>query len=336
MDITKLRKQKNIVIYALVGIIIILGSYLYYLSNLKKEEADAMLLSGNAPQAIQLYKKAEDIFPIRSLKADIAGARLVLQSRRDYNNINDFAEIQIPPPLATLPTSAQLAPNELFVPILMYHHIEINPRPNDTVYAALYVSPIQLDQQLAYFAAHGINPITFDDLMLALDGKETLPPNPIILTFDDGYQSFYDNAFPLLKKYHMKAVQFVITQVETAPAYLNWNEIIELDKSGLVEIGAHTRNHPNLPDLSQAAIIDEIRGSKKDIETHLGHTIHWFAYPYGSYNSFIIQEVKNVGFLGAASTIYGTNQSKENMFLAPRIMADGRFSLDNIARRIQK
>lgn len=341
MQFVKWKKQKRPLIYCLAVTVIFIGLTLsgvrfYRQSEIFKKQADTLIAIDQPGEAIVFYKKAQSVFPLRwDLKDDIAGAQLILKSKNDYDSISDFAEIQTPPPLTNLP-STQLAPNELFVPILMYHHIEINPRPNDTVYAALFVSPTQLDQQLSYLSTHNYHVITLDELSNALDGKETLPPNPIILTFDDGYQSFYDNAYPLLKKYQMKAVQFVITQVEDAPAYLSWNEIIEMDKSGLVEIAAHTRHHPNLPDLSQAAIVDEIKGSKDDLEQHLHHTVNWFAYPYGSYSPFIIQTIKDAGFKGAASTIYGTNQSKDNVYLFPRIMVDGRFSLDNIARRIQK
>lgn len=339
----KVRKRRKIVLYAisvfLTFFVVITASISiqhYQQSEQLEKQGDTLIEIGQPAEAIVFYKKAQLVFPMRGdLKDDIAGAQLILQSKNDYDSITEFSEIQTPPRLSNLP-STQLAPNELFVPILMYHHIEINPRPYDPIYAALFVSPDQLDQQLSYLLTHNYHPISLDELSSALDGRDVLPVNPIVLTFDDGYQSFYDNAFPLLKKYHMKAVEFVITQVEDYPAYLTWKEIVELDKSGLVEIDAHTRHHPNLPDLSHAAIIDEIKGSKKDIEQHIKHPINWFAYPYGSYSPFIIQTVKNAGFKGATSTIYGTNQSNNTIYLAPRIMVDGKFSLDNIARRIQE
>ena len=334
-------KEKKFLIFFFAVVLVLTGIALiclrfYYQIELLKEQSDTLIKAGQQAESIVFYKKAQSVFPLRwDIKDDIAGAQLILQSKTDYDSITDFAEIQTPPPLSNLPV-IHLAPHELFVPVLMYHHIEINPRPSDPVYAALFVSPDQLDQQLSYLSTHNYHAITLDELSDALDGKISLPQNPIVLTFDDGYRSFYDNAFPLLKKYNIKAVQFVITQVEDAPAYLTWDQIIELDKSGLVEIGAHTRHHPNLPDLSQAAIRDEIKGSKDDIEQHIKHPVNWFAYPYGSYSSFIIQTVKDAGFKGAASTVYGTNQNKDDLYLFPRIMVDGRFSLDNIARRIQQ
>lgn len=336
MPFVNWKKQKRLLKVLALFSLVVIGFWFYYQSDILKKQADALMELGQPAEAIVFYKKAQSVFPLRwDIKDDIAGAQLVLQSKNDYSSITDFAEIQTPPPLSNLPPT-QLAPNELFVPVLMYHHIEVNPRPNDPVYSALFVSPDQLDQQLSYLSSHNYHAIKLDELSNALDGKETLPKNPIVLTFDDGYRSFYDNAFPLLKKYHMKAVQFVITQVDGAHEYLTWDQIIEMDKSGFVEFGAHTRHHPNLPDLSKLAIIDEIKGSKNDLEQHVKHRINWFAYPYGSYSTFIMKAVKDAGFKGAASTVYGAAQSKDNLYLFPRIMVDGRFNLDNIARRIQQ
>lgn len=329
-------KKTKFLAILLVVLAIPICLFLYYQSNTLIKQGDDLIKLDQPAEAIIFYKRAQNMFPFRiDIADDIAGANLILQSKKDYSSITDFSETQTPPSLFSL-FSTQLAPNELFVPVLMYHHIEINPKPYDPIYAALFVSPSQLDQQLSYLANHNYHSITLDDLSNALENKETLPQNPIILTFDDGYRSFYDNAFPLLKKYDMKAIQFVISQVEGAPAYLTWDQIIEMDKSGLVEIGAHTRHHPYLTSLAKAAMVDEIRGSKSDIEQRLKHKVEWFAYPYGSYSQQIIQAVKDAGFKGAASTIYGTNQSENNIFIFPRIMVDGRFSLDNIARRIQK
>src|SRR5205823_416252 len=121
-----------------------------------------------------------------------------------------------------------------------------------------------------------------------------------------------------------------------APAYLTWDEIVEMDKSGLIEFGAHTRHHANLPDLSQAAMVDEVEGSKKDLEEHLNKPILWFAYPYGGYNNLVMAEVQKSGFVGAVSTIYGAGQSKDKLFLEPRIMVDGRYSLADLVAHIGK
>ncbi len=261
--------------------------------------------------------------------------QLVSQSNLDYGQISDvnFAEVQVIPSLNSLPT---LKPNELFVPILMYHHIDVNPRPTDPLWASLFVTPGQLDAQIQYLKTNGYSVVTLDDLYDAMINGKTLPKKAIVLTFDDGYRSFYDNAYQILKKYNVKATEFVITDVQTAPAYLTWDEIIEMDKSGLVQFGAHTRHHPFLTKLSQTAEVDEIFGSKNDLEAHLNKAITWFAYPYGDYNASVLQITKNAGFKGAVSTVYGAGQSSEKLYFLPRIMVDGRYNMSEFVARISE
>lgn len=325
--------------FALILIAALLAFSLFraWQSETIKRQADELLAQGDAKDAIAAFETAQKIFPLRSdLADDIAGAKLVEQSNVDYSQIAQFVgELQEVPPLANLP-KITLKANEVFIPVLMYHHIRINPKPGDPVWAALNVTPNQLEQQLSYLNSHGFHSITLDELTQNLENKTSLPSKPIILSFDDGYRNFYSAAFPLLKKYNAKAVQFVITQVVDTAPYLTWDQIKEMDQSDLVQFGAHTQHHPNLPDLNQTAIVNEIKGSKFDLESHLGKTINWFAYPYGSYNNFIIQTVKDAGFKGAASTIYGAAQSQEKLYLLPRIMVDGRFTLDNLTARIQQ
>ena len=310
----------------------------YHQSSDLKKQADLLMEQGKTQEAIIMYEQARGVFPWRQdVVNDLEGAQLVLQSDLDYGQIYQIgAETQILPPLSILPSINKLQPNEIFVPILMYHHIRVNPRPGSPVWASLNLTPDQLNSQLQYLTSHGYQTISLDELYLALTKNTPLPSLPIVLTFDDGYRTFYDSVFPLLKKYKVKAVEFVITQVEGAPAYLTWDQIMEIDASGLVQWGAHTRHHPNLPDLSTAAITNEIKGSKADLELHLKKPITWFAYPYGSYNNFIVQTVQDSGFVGAVSTIYGAAQSKDKLYLAPRIMVDGRFSLAEFIARIQK
>ncbi len=330
------RKFLFLLLAGIVGIVGIIAGLRYRQSSEFIAQGDTLLQEGKSEEAVLTYLKAYDLFPLRpDVTQKLRGARLILESDLGYKSIYQIGEqIQEVPQVPAIPTLPVLQAGQLRVPILMYHHIRVNPKPNDPVWAALNVTPQQLDDQLNYLMTHNYHTITLDQLWDALNNKATLPENPIILTFDDGYRNFYDAAFPILKKYQVKAVAFVITAVVNSPAYLTWDQIAEMDKSGLVQFGAHTRHHPNLPDLSAAIIADEIKGSKIDLETHLKKPILWFCYPYGSYSNNIIVTVKQAGFIGAASTIYGTVQSKDTIYLMPRIMVDGRFSLDNLARRI--
>src|SRR5581483_4103848 len=94
-------------------------------------------------------------------------------------------------------------PRAIQVPILMYHYVSANPQwPADPARTHLSVTPKAFAAQISYLRLAGYTTITLDDLARALSDGAALPAKPIILTFDDGYQDFYDNAFPLLKKYH--------------------------------------------------------------------------------------------------------------------------------------
>ena len=302
-------------------------------------KGDKLARDGKYEEALLYYQDAKKSFPLMiGLSAKVKATQVLLDSELEYGQIDQvYAETQVLPPASAPTLTRPLSNGELFVPILMSHHIRPNPRPYDPTWASLNTSSDLLDTELAYLVNNNYHVITLDDLKKALTQDFSLPENPVILTFDDGYENFYTTAFPILKKYNLKATIFVITQgVENNKAYLTWSQIEEMYKSGLITIGAHTQHHPNLPDLTNSLIEREIIGSRDDIKNHIGESPKWFAYPYGSYNNFAIDTVRSAGFEGAVSTIYSAIQNKERIYLLPRIMADGRFSIPEFAKRLQK
>jgi len=107
-----------------------------------------------------------------------------------------------------------------------------------------------------------------------------------------------------------------------------------MNQSEFIGFGAHTRTHPSLVRSFSDRLIDEVRGSKEDLENRLGKQVHWFAYPYGDFNDRVVDTVKAAGYTGAVSTIYSSVHSKGNIFILPRVMVSGRFSLDTFAKRL--
>jgi peptidoglycan/xylan/chitin deacetylase (PgdA/CDA1 family) len=124
-----------------------------------------------------------------------------------------------------------------------------------------------------------------------------------VVTFDDGYQTVYEQAFPTLQQYGMSAIVFltvgekeVATPTHRLPSLngrsmLSWNEIEEMRRLG-IELGAHTLTHPDLTRLPRERTEVEIYGSKKMIENTLGVPVSCFAYPYGRYNDRIRELVQ--------------------------------------------
>src|SRR5665647_414113 len=91
---------------------------------------------------------------------------------------------------------------------------------------------------------------------------QTLSSRPIVLTFDDGYQDAYDTAFPILKKYQMTGMFYLIVNKVGTPGYLTWDEIAWMQEEGM-SFGSHTLSHPDLRKLSKIDLEKELRESKK-------------------------------------------------------------------------
>ena len=142
----------------------------------------------------------------------------------------------------------------LRVPILLYHYVEYVKDQGDTIRKSLNITPYTFDAEIKTLKDAGYEFITTKDLADALDDKITLPPKSVILTFDDGYRDFYTDVFPILKKYNVKAVVFVVPNFLGLPNNLDTWMLAEIAKSGLVEIGAHTMNHAYLSGLPFARV----------------------------------------------------------------------------------
>jgi peptidoglycan/xylan/chitin deacetylase (PgdA/CDA1 family) len=234
---------------------------------------------------------------------------------------NSFADLYQKIKSGTQGPIPSTRPNEkgVKIPILMYHYISVSPWKEDKTRVGLSTSPYIFEQQIKQIKNDGFNPISLDNLIDVFAGRSDLPRKPIIFTFDDGYEDFYKNAFPLLKKHQVVASVFIITSFVGLNGYLTWDQIKEMDKSGLVYFGAHTQKHPALTILSNEIAKAEISLSKTEIEARLGHLINWFAYPYGLFNKQIVNEVRSSGFIGAVTTIKGDMEYESRLFYAPRI-----------------
>jgi len=187
------------------------------------------------------------------------------------------------------------------IPVLMYHRVVDKP-PVGSKYN-VYVTKESLEEQFQFLRRGGFETITFGDLL-----TRRVPSRPVILTFDDGYEDNYHHLLPLLKKYGLKAVVYLlgdrkhknnfwdIPQGEPGAALLKEKQIREMAQSGLVEFGAHSMNHVKLTELKPAEIRREVEGSKKALEKFLGRPVVSFAYPYGLLNDGIKKITAEAGY----------------------------------------
>lgn len=193
------------------------------------------------------------------------------------------------------------------VPILMYHHIMDAKSAKEIKATYLNVTPDVFRQQLDYLLGNGYSFIGLDEMAERIRNN-SLPNKPVVLTFDDGYNDFYDNVYPILKEKGIKATVFVISQFVGGGQYFNWNEVKEMADSGLVLVGNHTLNHSSLPKLSRDEEINQIVSAKAVIQDHIGKTTNYFAYPYGSSNQNAKDILRDNGFVGAVTTVIGRTQ----------------------------
>jgi peptidoglycan/xylan/chitin deacetylase (PgdA/CDA1 family)/SAM-dependent methyltransferase len=226
------------------------------------------------------------------------------------------------------------------VPIFMYHRIA-DDGPSDL--APYRVSPVVFERQLAYLQRHGYNSITLDQYSQFYfdEGKNFAEGRIVIFTFDDAYLDFYENAWPLLKKYCFNATVFVPTDYiggfaqwdekfgQPAPI-MSWDQIVELKSHG-VSFGAHSCSHRRLGDLSTKEVLDEAVKSKTILEHNLGIKITGYSHPYNEVNQTV---TKNAGYLYAVGCNNGNPPDRVDQHNIPRIEIFGQDSIDDFIAKI--
>lgn len=208
-----------------------------------------------------------------------------------------------------------LLPEPKGFPILEYHTVTDTPDEDSERYN---VPPTDFNAQLDYLRENGYNTITTLEFMKAKRGKLTLPDNPIILTFDDGYEDNYLYMLPILEAHEMKAVVYVITNEIGNPGYLTLDELREMQNRG-VEIGSHTANHRPLFELSRDDILHEVGASKLFLEWNGINTVFSLSYPNGLYGDKVIEILRDENYLTAVTGDAGLNDFDTNPYLLQRV-----------------
>jgi peptidoglycan/xylan/chitin deacetylase (PgdA/CDA1 family) len=233
------------------------------------------------------------------------------------------------------PTGLPTAPPErklraLKIPVITYHYVEYVKDKGDKVRHSLAVTPYTFEHELKTLATEHVETLFVKDIPGILRGDRQYNPKSVALTFDDGYEDFYENVFPLLKKYRAKATYYIINDYIGRRGFITEPQLKEVASSGLVEIGAHTLDHAYLKGALPEYAVRQIVESKADLEKRLGMKITTFAYPYGAFTPATVAMVKKASFEAAVSTINGVSQSGENLFYLYRVRA-GYFTGTSIA-----
>ena len=214
------------------------------------------------------------------------------------------------------------------VPILYYHRVAEGIPPGQGV------APLVFKSQIEYLRRKKYQSIGLDDLADYFRTGRSLPAKPMIITFDDGYQDSFTQAYPILKTAGFTATIFVVSgfigdwsdweggRNNRAPL-MTREQILTMASQGF-QFGAHTRNHKKLNSIGLAEAEKEIRQGKADLEALLQRPVQTFAYPYGDFDDQVIEMVKICGFKAARTVHTGNTHTEEDLFRLTCVKINGK------------
>jgi peptidoglycan/xylan/chitin deacetylase (PgdA/CDA1 family) len=205
------------------------------------------------------------------------------------------------------------------VPVLMYHVIA--PAPPGATYAGLWVSPTALRTQVAALAKAGFHGVTLDAVLDGWAGKDTLPPHPVVLSFDDGYLSQGQEAGAILRAQGWPGVLNLALHNLDTPGGLSTSRVKTMIGDGW-EIDAHSLTHPDLTTLDAAALRREVAGSRAAIHERFGVPVNAFCYPAGRYDATVEAAVQAAGYRAATTVEQGVARASADRYALPRIRVD--------------
>lgn len=215
-------------------------------------------------------------------------------------------------------------PGEVIVPILLYHHVAVHQ--SDTIY---YISPYAFEQQMNLLHTWGYTTISVELLARAIKEGAVLPPKPVLITFDDGSETVYSNAFPIMQKYNFSGTAYIVYNYIGTWNYMNSDQIRVLYTSGW-EIGSHSLSHADLTQRSDRQR-QEIAESRRKLQTLLGVPVLSFSYPFGAYDEESVHYAHFAGYIAALGLGNETLQGSKNLFYLYRQAVKGSDDLRTFA-----
>ncbi|MEG1506113.1 MAG: polysaccharide deacetylase family protein [Bacilli bacterium] len=212
------------------------------------------------------------------------------------------------------------------VPVLMYHGV----LDKSWGLSSLFVRVNEFEKQMKYLSENGYTSLKVSEIN---DAK--MHQKPIIITFDDGYVDVYKNALPILKKYNLKATIFVITGCINGDVYVTDKNVIEMDKSGVFEIGSHSASHANLASLKEKDLENELKVSKETLEKLIGKSVTSVAYPFGSYNNNVVNMAKKYYKFGISTVPGKENVDTFNKYVIKRVNIVRNYGINNFINLVK-
>ena len=192
----------------------------------------------------------------------------------------------------------------------MYHRFEENKYPSTNIRLKDFREHIRIieDSNISF-----VNPSNFEEEL-----RNNKTKRKILLTIDDGFLSFYENAWPILKQKKIPFILFVSTREIGAFNYMTWDQIREISNEDFVEIGNHSHTHEYLADETNDTIKEDISKSITIFKKNLGKNSNFFSYPFGEYSNDFKKIIKDFGFKYAFGQHSGVMDETKDFYELPR------------------
>lgn len=219
---------------------------------------------------------------------------------------------------------ASFAAESINIPILCYHNF------NPVKPGSMNMTPEKFESQLKWLKENGYSVIPLTEAVAYLQGKRSsVPPKSVVITADDGWKSAYTYMYPIVKKYNVPVTLFIYPQtISQSKNTMTWEELKELQQTGLFTIQSHTYDHPNFkkakkrmsPAAYEKYVHSQFVKSKNILEEKMGTKITLMAWPFGIYNDYLEQEAAKAGYEMSFTIDYRTANRNFKPESQPRFM----------------
>ena len=199
--------------------------------------------------------------------------------------------------------------NDKGVLSIMYHRFNENKYPSTNIRMNIFDKQMQMIKNSGYEF--------YDAKLFEKEFYEIKNKKKILISIDDGFKSFYDEAWPYLRKNNIPFIIFISTQPVGKKGYMSWSQILEIEKSGLGTIGHHSHTHEYLIDMTNEDFINDIETASSIFKEKLGYIPSIFSYPFGEYSKFMKDYIAN-NFTIAFGQHSGVIDLNKDKFELPR------------------
>lgn len=220
------------------------------------------------------------------------------------------------------------------IPVLCYHQVRDRRGTDSKSEQVFIIPPGTFAAQIKMLHDSGFSPIPLSQYLNYINGVVKLPKNPVVLTFDDGTISQYENALPVLNKYGYTATFFIMTVALNKVNFMSEEQVRQISRTGNT-IGCHTWDHHKVTDYSNEDWVNQVMKPRAELEQITGSPVVYFAYPYGAWDEIAISKLREYGFR-AALQLSGKMKDHEFQFTIPRILVDGSWDANHLYNVLKK